>query len=832
MTRAPSTHAPRTPGGLSEDEAARRLARHGPNELPVTRPPRLTHRVLHQLRDPMIALLSAAFVLVVAVGDAGDALIIAAVILLNTTMGVVQELRAQRAVDALDRLSAPRAHVRRDGRVRALPATEVVPGDLVRLEAGDVVPADLRLLEASALQIDESAMTGESVPADRGAGDDLWSGTVVTHGRAWGETTRTGASSGLGRIAALIRASAPRPTPLQRRLSTLSRQLVLATGALCVLVLGLALLRGTSYVDATVLAVSLAVAAVPESLPAVVTVSLALGARRMARRSAVVRSLPAVETLGSVTVLASDKTGTLTTGVLTACVLWTPDGTCTVTGQGHQVDGQVEGPPPARAAAVRLLRDAVLCNDAHLGDPHEGRWRAVGDPFDIALLVAAAKAGVHADAVAEEWSRVEESPFDDARRSMRTVHGDAQGRTVEVLKGAPEGLLELLPPGPVVEAARLEAEALAAQGYRVLAVLEDRCWVGLVGVIDPPHPGARDVVAECRAAGIRPILVTGDHVSTARAVGAELGILSDGGEVVEAAQIAHGSHTERVPAIDVYARTLPEQKVDIVDAWQARGEVVAMTGDGVNDAPALRRADIGVAMGGRGTEVARQAADLVLVDDDLRTVVAAVAEGRRIYASIRAFLRYGLAGGLAEVAVILLAPFLGLPVPLTPAMILWVNMVTHGLPGVAFGNEPLDPRLMTQPSRSPAHSVLDRTLVSQVLVGAALTAAASLLAGWSVFQDGGDLRTAVFLCLGLAQLGIALALRAPRAGLAWRDRGLELAVLLAAAFQVAGVLVPGLRDLLGTQPMTGSQLLLVVGLAAVPGLAVAAGRLLRNHRPH
>jgi Ca2+-transporting ATPase len=606
-------------------------------------------------------------------------------------------------------------------------------------------------------------------------------------------------------------------------MSLLSRQLVIATGALCAVVLGLAIVQGASYVEAAILAVSLGVAAVPESLPAVVTVSLALGARRMARRSAVVKSLPAVETLGSVTVLASDKTGTLTTGVLTVRRLWTEAGTCVVSGSGHEVAGTVDGEPEALVAAARLLRDAVLCNDAALGEQQGGEWRAVGDPFDVALGVAAAKLGVLADDLAPRWHRVEDAPFDDTRRLMRTVHRGVDGRTIEILKGAPEALLGLLPEG-AAEAARREADALADQGYRVLAVLEDRQWIGLVGVVDPPQPSAPDVVADCRSAGILPVLVTGDHVGTARAIGADLGILRETGEVIDGEALARGEHHDRVERIEVYARTLPEQKVDIIDAWQARGAVVAMTGDGVNDAPALRRADIGVAMGGRGTEVARQSADLVLVDDDLHTVVAAVAEGRRIHASIRSFLRYGLAGGLAEVLVILMAPFLGMPIPLTPAMILWINMVTHGLPGVAFGTEPLDPRLMHRPSPPPTRSVLDRTLARQVAAAGALTGAVSLLAGGFVSGIGGDLRTAVFLCLGIAQLGIALALRAPRRGVGWHDRGLELAVLVAGACQLAGVLLPGLRDLLGTVPLAGPEVAIVLLLAAVPGLVVSGVR--------
>ena len=816
--------------GLTVTAAEEILSRHGPNQLPVAHRPHLVARVGGQLRDPMILMLCAAWAVVLAIGDRQDATIIAAVVVLNTVIGVVQEVRAQRAVDALTMLASPRANVQRDGFVVEVPAADVVPGDLVRLEAGDVVPADLVLIESSTLQVDESAMTGESVPVDRVVGAEVLAGTVVSRGRGWGNVVRTGPDSGLGHIAALVASAAPRPTPLQRRLSILSRQLVVVTGMLCVLVMVLSVMRGESYVDAAILAVSLGVAAIPESLPAVVTVALALGAHRMAARSAVVRSLPAVETLGSVTVLASDKTGTLTRGVLVARRLWTPAGSCTVSGDGHDVYGEVSGSREAEAGAMRLLRDGVLCNDATLGLREQDAWRAVGDPFDVALLVAAAKQGLTADLVAHRWTRVEGVPFEEANRSMRTIHQDGDGRRLDVLKGAPEAVLEQSLPGPDVDAARAEAESLAAEGYRVLAVAEDRTWVGLIGVVDPPHPDARAVVEECRAAGLRIVMITGDHPGTARAVGAAVGILRDGGEVADGDAVARGEHAGRVEAIDVYARTRPEQKVDIVDAWQAQGEVVAMTGDGVNDAPALRRADIGVAMGGRGTEVARQAADLVLVDDNLETLLVAIGEGRRIHANIRTFLRYGLAGGLAEMLVILVAPLLGMPLPLTPAMILWVNMVTHGVPGVAFGAEPLDPVHMRRPSPSPLRSILDGTLVRQIAAAGLVTAAVSLGTGWLTHHEGGPVQTVVFLTLGLGQLGVALALRAPRVNGFWHDRGLELAVLAAAACQLAGVMVPWLRDLLGTEALAGRDLVVLLAAAGLPGLFVASERLVARRR--
>lgn len=822
------------PPGLDVEEAARRLEADGPNVVPRAAPRRLGQRVLAQLRDPMVVLLCAAFVVVLALGDVPDALIIAAVVVANTAIGVVQERRAENAINALDRLAAPRARVVRSGRLLEIDAAELVVGDVVRLDAGDVVPADLQLGESVMLEIDEASMTGESVPVPRRAGEEVLSGTVVTRGRAFGTALRVGAHSGLGRIAALVASGGVKATPLQQRLSRLSRTLVRLVVVLSFLVLGLGLAQGRSFEESVILAVSLAVAAIPESLPAVVSVALALGAYRMARRSAVVRWLPAVETLGSVSVLASDKTGTVTEGRMTVQRLWTPEGQYAVTGSSDAQDGRVVDATPGSADVDRLLRDVVLCNDARIVD-EDGSWQVLGDPMEGALLVAAAKHDEALLGAAERWPRVDELPFDHDRRTMETGHVGPDGRRLLVVKGAPEVVLERVPPSGTLDRARAAARDLTESGYRVLAVVDDERGgdpqlVGLVGMVDPAREGAAAVVAECRAAGIRPILITGDHPATARAIAEEVGIFRADGLVVEGADVDRGDHVERVEQIDVYARTRPEQKVAILDAWKARGHVVAMTGDGVNDAPALRSADIGVAMGGKGTEVARQAADLVLADDNLRTVVTAVSEGRRIYANIRTFLRYGLAGGLAEVLVIVLGPLLGMPVVLLPAQILWINLLTHGIPGVAFGGEPLDPDVMRRPSPSPERSVLGGGLARQIAVGGVLIAVASLAAGLLADAQGWHVPTTVFATLGLAQLAYAIALRAPRVGLRAAERGLEIAVAAACALQVGGILVPPLRDLLGTQPLGRDAWLTAVALAVVPAVLLVLDRRIRRIR--
>jgi Ca2+-transporting ATPase len=810
--------------GLSQREAAEVLGRVGPNRLPD--PPRrsVADRVGGQVRDPMILLLLAAAALTTYLHDWPNTAIILAVVVFNTTVGVVQEVRAEQAMAELRRLVAPVAHVVRDGVVTPIPSDEVVPGDLATVAAGDVLPADGQVLEEHDLQVDESRVTGESLPVAKDPGDEVVGGTLVTHGNGLLEVTRTGEHSGVGRIAALLAATTPRRTPLQRRLARLSRSLVILVGVLTAVVVASGLVQGRPVSEMVVVGLSLAVAAVPESLPAVVTVALALGARRMAQRQAVVRSLPAVETLGSVTVVATDKTGTITEGTRLAQVLWVPDVLYDVSGVGYSPVGEItadDGSAGDHDPAVhRLLRDVVLCNDAELRDSDSG-WMVLGDPMEGALLVAARKGGVLPEEVAEQWPRTGEEPFDHRSRRMITHHHRVGGGTLSVAKGAPEAFAGQLGESDVGQALRV-AEELAASGFRVLAVADNEKgrWglAGIVAIGDPPRQAAASVVESLRQAGIRLVLLTGDHPGTAAAIARRVGIATDGDGVAEGATVGELEPSER-RRLAVVARVRPEQKVDIVEALQQEGDIVAMLGDGVNDAPALSRADIGVAAGLSGTEVAKQASDLVLMDDDLATVVAAVEEGRRIFANIRAFLTYAVAGGLAEVGVMLGGALVGLVLPLLPGQILWINLLTHGLVGVAFGAEPADPNEMRRPPRPPSESIFP--VRSQRLL--ALAAVSLIVAALAVgAMSSGDVevrRTAVFLTLGLGQLGVALALRS--AATTHRGfQGLERGVLAAVALMLVAVYAPGVSALLSTAAPSLSMLGVVAVAAAVPGVLV------------
>ncbi|MFI8458585.1 cation-translocating P-type ATPase [Kitasatospora sp. NPDC085464] len=826
--------------GLTDEQVQRLLAVHGPNEVGAPPSPPLWSRVAAQLSDPLILVLLAAVALTVATGDHADAIVIGLVILVNTAVGVTQEIRAANAVAALSALSAPVARVLRDGEEREVAAATVVPGDVLLLAEGDIVPADAELADASALLVDESMLTGESVPVEKdviGAGG-LSAGTTVLRGRAVAVTTATGADSALGRIATSLRPR-PQPTPLQRRLAGLGRVLALVTVGLCLVVFALGLVRGQAPEAMAVTAISLAVAAVPESLPAVVTLALALGARRMALRHAVVRRLPAVETLGSVTVLATDKTGTLTEGRMVVERLWAPGWEATITGSGYQPVGeiQVEG-AEAKAAARALLRVTALCNDAALRPPEadDGQWTVLGDPTEAALLVAAVKAGCDLDTLAEECPRVDELPFDSVLKRMATVHRTPSGQREICLKGAPEAVLDpdVLDADPdELDRARQAAARLAAEGYRVLAVASglreaadgrvesELRLLGLAALSDPPKPAAAATVAACRRAGVTPVLITGDHPATARAIADRIGLLEDGetaAEVVTGRELAAGAVPD-LSRVRVFARTDPQQKLDLVEAWRAGGAVTAMTGDGVNDGPALQRADIGVAMGRRGTEVARQAADLVLADDELATVVAAVEEGRRVYDNIRRFLVYAMSGGAAEILVMLLGPFMGLALPLRAGQILWINLLTHGLTGVAVGAEPVSGQAMRRPPRPPNEHVLGAGLWQRVLrLGVVITLIA-LGAGLWAERAGHAWQSVLFLALLAAQLGVVLGLRERLFTRA--NPFLPLAVLASAGLGVAALYVPYLQDVLETEPVSWADGIVVTAAASV---AFAAAR--------
>jgi P-type Ca2+ transporter type 2C len=792
--------------GLDEAEVATRRAASGPNALPREPPRSLLHSVLAQLRETMIVVLLVASVLTAATGDVTDTTVILLVVAVNTVVGVVQERRAVGAVAALSALATPRATVRRAGQSVRLDTPEIVPGDVLLVAEGDVIAADARVLEAHDLQVDESLLTGESMPADRDpdaeappdapVGDRagmLHAGTLVVHGTGTAVVVATGVATQLGHIARLLHEHAAPATPLQRRLAALGRRLSLVAAAGCALVVILGLLRGQPWELMVVTGISLAVAAVPESLPAVVALALAGATRRMAARGAIVRTLPAVEALGSVTVLAADKTGTLTAGSTSCVALWTPAGGETT---------------PERGGARELMEAAVLCNDAAPG----------AGGTEGALVAAALASGLDVAAVRRAAPRTGEVPFDSLRREMRTRHGDR-----EIVKGAPEVVLS-----QVRDRAGADAVVAdwAARAHRVLAVAAGPpgglILLGLAALADPPRPEAREAVLTARAAGIRPVMITGDHPGTAAAIAAATGVIAGGEPPPDPAD----------PLRSVYARTDPGGKLGIVQAWQSAGHVVAMTGDGVNDAPALRAADVGVAMGRRGTEVAKEAADVVLTDDSLATVIVAVAEGRRVFDNVRRFVRYGLTGGLAEILVMVAGPFVGLPLPLLPAQILWVNLLTHGLPGVAIGSEQAEPDVLARPPRPPREGVLTGTGWVEVAVLGTVVAASCLgVATWCRAR-GVPWQTPLFLTLALGQLGVAITTRSDRRPI-WRtpprtNPFLYAAVAISAAALAAAVWLPGLRDLMATVA-PGSAELLAVGVAAlVPAAVVEAVKAVRH----
>ena len=847
--------------GLDVEEADRRLVEHGRNELTARAQKPAWRMLAEQFTNAMILVLIAAALITAAIGDLKDTAVILAIVALNGIVGFVQEHQAEKAMDALKRMTSPSSRVVRGGETMVVPAAALVPGDVVRLDAGDVVTADLRLLEAQSLRINEAALTGESEPASKTTAplphvtaalladqrNMGFSGTAVTYGRGLGLVVATGMDTALGRVAELLQEHGSGPTPLQRRLSTLGKRLALAALVVCAFVFVSGLARGEPADTMFLTAVSLAVAAIPEGLPAVVTIALALGARRMARRRSLIRKLPAVETLGSVSVICSDKTGTMTENRMLVERVWTPSASYQVTGNGYAPEGTFDPHPGGDPAFDRLTLVAAACNDASLraparsGDP----WTITGDPTEAALLALAAKRGVDPADLLATRPRVEELTFDSERRRMATLHAEDEHIWVAV-KGALEALGPLLDAaeGPLLRRAEGMAAGYAADGYRVLAFAERTMsdlparlddaerglhLLGIVGMADPPRPASGPSIAACRAAGITPVMITGDHPLTAAAIARRIGLLRDGGRTIGGAELElldDAAFDAIVADVAVYARTNPEQKVRIVDAWRRRGAVVAMTGDGVNDAPALKLADIGVAMGITGTEVSKEAADMVLVDDDFATIVAAVEEGRRIYDNIRRFVRYLLTTNSAEIWVMALAPFLGLPLPLVAVQILWINLVTDGLPALALGVEPVEAGAMRRPPRAPTESIFGRGLWQQAIwVGLFMAGVTLAMQAYAIGQ-GWPWQTMVFTTLALLQLGNALAVRSeteslPTIGL---RSNLPLTIAVGATFvvQLALIFVPAVQPIFETVALTPLQLALVMVASTLGFVAVEA----------
>ena len=893
--------------GLSKAEVERRMQAFGPNQLTEAPPISFWQMLWEQFNNFVVILLIVAAIVSAVLGDYIEAGAIMAIVILNAGLGVIQERRAEQALAALRRLAAPEAHVLRDGTRQTIAADQLVPGDVVILEAGNYVPADVRLIEAVNLRVEEAALTGESVPVQKDASARLESdiplgdrkntafmGTLINYGRGKGVVVNTGMRTQIGMIAEMLQSVQQEPTPLQRRLDQLGRTLGWAALAVCGLVFLVGWMRGFNPMNMFLIAVSLAIAAVPEGLPAVVTISLALGMREMIKRHALIRRLSSVETLGSATVICSDKTGTLTQNEMTATRMWVDGQFIDISGSGYAPRGDFSlGEKPINLvnypASLTALWVAALNNDADLertgSNDDRTTFRIVGDPTEGALIVAAAKAGATSRGLNEAYPRVQEIPFDSNRKRMATIHTIRDPRPEDIspfydnhsrewyaitVKGAPDVVLNLCThyqgmndhTVPLDEAQRMRIlaanDAMTQGALRVLGmayrvtpeppdisqhqeVEKDLVFVGLVGMIDPPRNEVSIALEKARNAGIRTVMITGDYPNTARAIAESIGLLEAGHQVLtgpELNELDDAALQHQVDYTDVFARVSPEHKMRIVEALRARGQVVAMTGDGVNDAPSIKRSDIGVAMGITGTDVAKESADMVLTDDNYASIVAAVEQGRVIYSNIRKFVYYLLSCNLAEIAVIFLGTLFTKGSPLTAIQLLWLNLITDGAPALALGTEKGDPDIMNQPPRPPSEPIINRFMqigiAVQTIAITTVTLAAYLI-GLAAHPEHPEFaETMAFITLSFSELLRAYTARSERYPILkigiFNNRNMNLGVLSSLLLLLAVIYIPFLQPIFNTTSLGLAQWELVLPLLFIPSLAAEMTKFILSHK--
>lgn len=873
--------------GLAGAEVQERLQQFGYNELKEKAKETLFQKVINQLKDFLVIILIIASIVSGLMGEISDAIVIIAIVIVNAVLGVIQEGKAEKALEALKKMSAPNTRVLRNGHIQIIPTRELIPGDIVLIEAGDSIPADLRLIESVNLKIEEASLTGESVPVEKHAemvfdkevslGDRVnmvYMGTVATYGRGKGVVVDTGDKTEIGKIAAVIQSFEEETTPLQLKLNELGKWLGIACLAICALVFVIGFLRDGHLLEMFLVAVSLAVAAIPEGLPAVVTIVLAIGMKRLAQKNAIVRKLLAVETLGCVTVICSDKTGTLTQNEMTVVKILSGGKVYKVTGTGYNPAGEFiadnQKVDPANNKDLNiLLAGGVLCNDAVLEEKNaaENDWDIVGDPTEGALLVAGAKAGQDKTRLNESYERIAELPFDSDRKMMTTFHKNfISGKVVSFTKGAPDIILERCSKVLINGTAQpLTAEwklaiaqansGFAREALRVLAftyreyegmpqviksddIENELIFVGLMGMIDPARVEAYEAIQICKEAGIQPVMITGDYKDTAVAVASELSLMKDGTEVMTGAELDRISDDElfaKVENVSVYARVSPEHKVRIVDIFKKRGHVSAMTGDGVNDAMALKRSDIGVSMGITGTDVAKGTADIILMDDNFATIVAAVKEGRIIYSNIRKFVFYLLSCNVGEILVVFLSILMNLPVPLLPIQLLWLNLVTDSFPALALGTEKGDPDIMKLKPRAKTEPILNKSMVVGIIVQSiAITGAVLTAYIWAINKYSGSManitkeglymaRTIAFTTLISAELIRAYSSRSERFSIVklgiFSNKIMVWASILSFVLLLAVLYIPILQPIFKTYALNGHDWLIVISFCLAPFLA-------------